>query len=177
MIQLEGRKENKNQLLIYFRLIMKPVSHHEIAQKREQENRKRSRLLSLKSKQEQASSQKRCFPSSIPLPMHITRPSQGQVRTHTVGVENRTSFNYSKSIFAVSTCCFSPVSALCVKLLAFYNLTSFSIIQYFYKINKLLSCHYLKAKFHSIGKRDFNHLPLSATSFFSSKLNENFQIW
>lgn len=62
---------------------MKPVSHHEIAQKREQENRKRSGLLSLKSKQEQASSQKPCFPPSIS-PPHAYNPSFARVGQDTL---------------------------------------------------------------------------------------------
>lgn len=75
VIQLEGRGQDKsmNQLLIYFRLIMKRVIHHEITQKREQESRKRSGLLPLKSKQEQASGQKCC---SLP-PMYRSPPLEG----------------------------------------------------------------------------------------------------
>lgn len=66
-----------NQLLTYFRLIMKRVIHHEITLKREQESRKRSGLLPLKSKQEQASGQKYC---SLP-PSHVQQPSFGGGKT------------------------------------------------------------------------------------------------
>lgn len=76
---------------------MKPVSHHEIAQKREQGSRKRSGLLPLKSKQEQASSQKPAsfVPPSL-LPMHRARPWQSLLRTLAVGLNNMTSYSYLK---------------------------------------------------------------------------------